>query len=360
MKRSIPPPPPERPLADGPLLPILLVGNPTSRTGKAAERIEEARAILDELGLAHEFASTLPNGETVGMVAEAVRGRGFGTVVYLGGDGTFNEVAKGIHASGRADEVMLGMLPSGTANDQGKSFGISSGRRDLRRNVEVIRAGFSTRLDVGQVTTLTDGGEVAKQDLFFDSLGLGLSASILAFRNREIQAVKKMPIWREMYRDQAVYVRAAVRELALNWVTRDWFTAEIRVDGAVHVLDRLSDLTISNTPLYAGDWIIDVDSRHDDGMFEVAPFRGPSDWTSKLIVHHKRVPITEDMLNRIGVSHTPHFKGSTIDIQILRPNRDKRLPAQLDGDEFPPADHFVVKVLPRRLRIIVPENYHWI
>ena len=157
-----------------------------------------------------------------------------------------------------------------------------------------------------------------------------------------------------------VYVRAAFHELAVNWLTRDWFTAEIRIDGETHMLDRLSDLVISNTALYAGDWIIDVESRHDDGLFEVAPFTGPSDWTSKLILHHKKLPLTEDMLNKIGVSHTPHFKGSRIEIQILRPNKDKRLPAQLDGDEFPPADHFVVKVLPRRLRIIVPESYHWI
>jgi diacylglycerol kinase family enzyme len=360
MKRSLPPPPPDKPRADGPQFPILLVGNPTSRSGKAAERIDEARAYMNELGLAHEFCATKPHGQTVDLVASAIIEGGFGTVVYLGGDGTFNEVSKGIYASGRADEVMLGMLPSGTANDQGKSFGVSSSRRDLRRNIEVIKAGYSTQLDIGEVTSFTDRGEVENQDLFFDSLGWGLSAAILAFRNRELQVVKKMPIWRDMYRDQAVYVRAAVREFALNWFTRDWFTAEITVDGETHMLDRLSDLVISNTALYAGDWIIDVECRHDDGKFEVAPFRGPSDWTSKLIVHHKKLPLTEDMLNRIGVSHTPHFKGSRIDIQILRPNKDKRLPAQLDGDEFPSADHFAVKVLPRRLRIIVPESYHWI
>ena len=360
MRRSIPPAPSDAGAPGGPRLPILLVGNPTSHSGKAARRIEEARRLLDGAGLEHEFRSTLPNGATVGLVSRAIDDDGFKTIVYLGGDGTFNEVAKGIYASGRPGEVLLGMLPSGTANDQGKSFGISSSRRDLARNIDIIKAGCTTLLDIGEVSSFTDSGEVSKRDLFFDSMGWGLSAAILAFRNRELSAVKKMPIWRDMYRDHMVYVRAAVAQLAINWLTRDWFTAELRVDGEVYTMDKLTDLVISNTALYAGEWIIDDASRHDDGLFEIAPFRGTSDWTSKLIVHHKKVPLTEELLNRIGVSHTPHLKGSEIEVQILRPNKDKRLPAQLDGDEFPPADHFLVKVLRRRLRIIVPESYHWI
>ena len=360
MRLSIPPAPSDSGASGGPRFPILLGGNPTSRSGKAAERIEEARRIMDELGLEHEFRSTLPDRGTVDLVARAVADEGFKTIVYLGGDGTFSEVAKGIYASGLAEDVLLGMLPSGTANDQGKSFGISSARKDLRRNVEIIKNGYTTLLDIGEVTSFTDSGEVANRDLFFDSLGWGLSAAILAFRNRELSIVKKMPVWREMYRDQVVYVRAAVQQLAVNVLTRDWFTAEIRVDGETRTMDRMTDVVISNTALYAGEWIIDPESRHDDGLFEVALFQGTSDWTSKLIVHHKRVPLTEEMLNRFGVSHTPHLRGAEIEVQFFRPNKDKRLPAQLDGDEFPPADHFLVKVLRRRLRIIIPERYHWI
>jgi diacylglycerol kinase family enzyme len=360
MKPPIPPTPSDTGLAAGPHLPVLLVGNPTSRSGKAAERIDEARRLFDLAGLAHDFRATLPEGGTVDMVARAVRDEGFKTIVYLGGDGTFREVAKGIYASGRAGEVLLGMLPSGTANDQGKSFGVSSARKDLARNVEIIKAGHTTLLDIGEVTTFTDSGAVANRDLFFDSLGWGMSAAILAFRNRELRAVKKMPIWRDMYRDHMVYVRAAVHKLAITWLTRDWFTAEIRTDAETRTLDGLTDLVISNTPLYAGDWIIDPESRHDDGRFEVAPFRGTSDWTSKLIVHHKRVPLTEELLNRIGVSHTPHMRGAEIEVQIFCPHKNERLPAQLDGEEFPSADHFIVKALRRRLRVIVPKDYHWI
>ena len=339
---------------------MLLVANPTSRSGKAAERVERVRALLDLYGLPYRLEPTLPNGKTMNRVRYAIEIEGFRTVVYLGGDGTFNEVAKGICLSGKAREVRLGMLPSGTANDQGKSFGISSTTRALKKNLRIIEAGYTTQLDVGEVTAYSDDGTVLTRDLFFDSVGWGLSAAILAFRNQELEIVKKVPVMRDMYRDHMVYIRAAVRELALSWLTRDRFTAEVTVDGASHVLSHLSDLVVNNTTVYAGDWIIDPESRHDDGKFEVTPFSGVRDWTSKIILHHKKIPLNEEMVNRIGVSHAPTFKGSDIQLQFFRPNKDKRLLAQLDGDEFPPADRFSIRVHPRLINLIVPENFHWI
>ncbi|MBW2278290.1 MAG: hypothetical protein JRF63_12410 [Deltaproteobacteria bacterium] len=339
---------------------LLLVGNPTSRGGKAAERIEQASALMDELGMPHEYRATLPDSGTVGMVSEAITDEGFRTVVYLGGDGTFNEVAKGICASGHTSEVRLGMLPSGTANDQGKSFGLAATAKALEENVRVILAGHTTQLDVGELTAFSDGGTALRRDLFFDSAGWGLSAAILAFRNRELDIVKNIPVWRDMYRDYMVYIRAAVRELGLSWVTRDRFSAEVTIDGEVHEFERLADLVVSNTIIYGGEWVTDAETRTDDGLFEVLPFRGVRDWTSKFIVQHKKLPLTEGMLNRIGVSHSPVFRGSEIKIQIFRPSKDKRLPAQLDGDEFPQADQFEIKVHAKLLNIIVPDDFHWI
>src|SRR3954467_9010485 len=104
----------------------LLVGNPTAQSGKNAERIERARSLLDKAGVTHDFLATAPHGQTVGLVAQALAGGKYGAAIYMGGDGTFAEVAKGILDSGRAEEVALAMLPTGTANDQGKSFGLQA------------------------------------------------------------------------------------------------------------------------------------------------------------------------------------------------------------------------------------------
>jgi diacylglycerol kinase family enzyme len=340
--------------------PILVVANPASRSGKASERFESIKRLLDEHALAYDFRNTVPGGATEEMVSRAIVEEGFRTVVYVGGDGTFNQVAKGICQSGKAREVCIGMLPSGTANDQGKSFGISSAAKALEKNVEIIAAGSLTELDVGEVTALNENDVVKRRDLFFDSVGWGLSAAILAFRNHELEIVRKLPVVRDMYRDQMVYVRAAVHELALTWLTRDRFDALVTIDGEVHSWNNLTDMVISNTTIYAGDWIVDVESRHDDGKFELAPFRGVRDWTSKLILHHKKVPLTEEMVNRVGVSHSPTYSGSDFSIRMIKPSPEKRLPAQLDGDELPPAYRFDIQIHKRLLKLIVPEEFHWI
>ncbi len=334
---------------------ILLVGNPSSRGGKAAKRIARARAIMFRLGLAHVFKPTLPHRETVEMVAKSITEEGFRTLVYLGGDGTFYEVACGICQSGLASEVRLGMLPSGTANDQGKSFGLSSLPRDLEANVRTIAAGHTTKLDVGEVTAYADNGLALRRDLFFDSMDWGLSASILQQRNRDVELTKDVPVIKHMYRDHVVYVRAALQEAAIRLVSRDRFSADVTVDGKAHTFHNLTDLMIKNTLIMAGDWIIDPTSRPDDGKMEVAPFYGIGDWTQRVILNHKKFPLKEDTRNRMGLPPREVFKGSEISVQLLRPTRDESLPVQIDGEEFLSANNFKIKVHPQMLTLLVPE-----
>src|SRR5690606_37108430 len=99
-----------------------------------------------------EFFSTLPNGATVASLAERLERGDIARVIYLGGDGTFAETAKGIILARESCgiDTPMGMLPMGTANDQGRSFGVHSGLRALPGNIDIIAAGVEQWLDVGQ------------------------------------------------------------------------------------------------------------------------------------------------------------------------------------------------------------------
>ena len=120
---------------------LVLVGNPTAQSGKNAARIERARELFAARGIEAELLPTLPEGKTIAAVAARLARAGDGAIVAMGGDGTFREVAAGIVDSGRAEQVVMGMLPTGTANDQGKSFGLAASEDALARNVEVVVAG---------------------------------------------------------------------------------------------------------------------------------------------------------------------------------------------------------------------------
>src|SRR6188508_25088 len=115
--------------------PAVLVANPTAQSGKGAAAIERARRLLDRAGIGHDFLPTEPDGGTVAVVRRAVDESGARLVIAMGGDGTFAEAAKGILASAHASEVSLGLLPTGTANDQAKSFGLATGESGIETNI---------------------------------------------------------------------------------------------------------------------------------------------------------------------------------------------------------------------------------
>lgn len=340
----------------------LLVGNPTARTGKAAAAIRRAMDALERRRLEPELFATLPGGATVPALAERLEVGDVARVIYLGGDGTFAETAKGIIlARERAGvDVPMGMLPMGTANDQGRSFGVMAGVRAIDRNVEIIAEGIEQWLDVGRVSAFDEGGEVVLQDLWFDSWGVGLSAQILARRNRDRERVARVPVFRRVYRDKAVYVRAAFASYFRSLVGRSRFAAAVTIDGVCHEYSGVTDIVVKGTLLYGGDWIFAPDAKPDDGRFEVVVMRGHADWMAATITAHKRNPLTRDDLAVLGLGRPEIPAGKEIEVRIYRSPRIRRLYAQLDGEEFHYADHYRVENLFHYLRIIVPADPHWI
>jgi diacylglycerol kinase family enzyme len=335
---------------------VLLVGNPTAQSGRNAARIERARDLLDERGLRHQFVSTVPDGGTVELVRERVEDRPIDLVIYMGGDGTFAEVARGILRSHRAAEVRLGMLPTGTANDQGRSFGLDSAERALPRNVEVIVAARETRLDAGRLRVLGHDGQVTDEHLFFDSAGWGISPRVLSLRNEDRAAIAAIPLVRDLYRDQLVYAGALLRTFLRSYVDNDKFDVDAVVDGTARRLEGLSDLVIKGTRVYGGLWVLDPEARHDDGLFEVVPFAGKRDWIGKAILHLDGNPLTADDLSAIGVTHSPLFRAREIEL-CFRPRGPLPLAAQIDGEELPAAVRVQVSVLPQALRLVVPAEH---
>lgn len=329
----------------------LLVGNPTAQSGKNQERIDHALVLLRDAGIAAELLPTLPGGKTIAAVRDALDAGAHRVVIAMGGDGTFREVAAGLYMSKRREEVALGMLPTGTANDQGKSFGLQADPGSLARNVEVVREAFETRLDVGIYRA---GGASAAPEYFFDSCGWGLSARVLAQRNRDRLQVEALGPLKELYRDQAVYAGAFLKTFLESYVIEDRLRVVATLDGQRVELDGLTDLIVKNTRVYAGAWVFDETSRHDDGIFELVPFVGKNDWVSKAIRDLAVIPLNEDMLGQLGLEHSKTLRASTMDLEIFDPEGGAPLATQLDGEEWPADPKVRIEVAARGIRLIVP------
>jgi diacylglycerol kinase family enzyme len=334
--------------------PAVLVANPTAHSGSAADWIRHARARLDEVAIPHRFIATAPDGGTVELVRRAIDDDGTRVVIAMGGDGTFAEVAKGVFASHHAAEIAMGMLPTGTANDQGKSFGLEAGPGAIPRNVQVIAAGATVRVDVGMLTAYGTHGPVHR-DLFFDSFSIGFGAAALITRNRDRELVGLIPGLGRLYRDNLVYAGAILQRLLESYVVDVKFDLTAVIDGRTYEYESLLDVIVKNTKIFGGEWVLDPETEADDGKFELVPIAGRVDFGAKLLATFRHSPINVDDLRGVGLEVAPPVAGSRFELTATTPDGPPP-PAQIDGEELVPASRFQVLVASRALRLIVPRE----
>jgi len=234
---------------------VVLFANPTAQSGRAREHIRTVEELLGSAGIPHRFVPTEPDGGTVAVVQRAIEDDGARVVIAMGGDGTFAEVAKGVLASAHAAEVAMGVLPMGTANDQGKSFGMAAGADALAANVAIIAAGRVAAIDAGRIESLTRDERVLQRDLFFDSASVGFGASALATRNRDRELVGKIPLVGLVYRDMLVYAGAVARKFVESYVADVKFDLEAQIDGQAYHFESQFDRVIQTTRLVRAQWV---------------------------------------------------------------------------------------------------------
>ncbi|MCX5747829.1 MAG: diacylglycerol kinase family protein [Proteobacteria bacterium] len=334
--------------------PVILFGNPTAQSGKAADWIRHARALLDEAGVTHRFIATEPEGRTTEIVRKTIDDDGTRVVIYMGGDGTFAEVAKGILRSAHAAACVMGMLPTGTANDQGKSFGLEAGPGALGKNVEVIAAAETVGCDVGMLE-IERSSKIIHRDMFFDSFSVGLGAASLETRNRDRERVGRIPGLGAIYRDQLVYAGAIFKRFAESYVVDVKFDVDAVLDGRVERFENLLDIIIKNTKIFGGEWVFDANAESDDGLFELIPIAGRRDFGAKILGTLRGSPVGLGDLEQVGIEHSASQTGAQFQLDI---HTEGALPAaQVDGEEIPAGDRYRVIVLARALRLIVPREH---
>ncbi|WP_277555076.1 diacylglycerol/lipid kinase family protein [Halobaculum limi] len=157
----------------------VLVRNPNSGDRKRSVR---AADIARDRG--YDVRDSTRRGETYDLAREAAA-EGAALVAACGGDGTLNEVVRGVDDAGRLDETEVGVVPAGTGNDFADNVGI----RGVEHAFEVLDHGESRRIDLGSVDlpagTTTDHDDPTPPRPFLNSCVGGLTAESSARTNPE-------------------------------------------------------------------------------------------------------------------------------------------------------------------------------
>jgi YegS/Rv2252/BmrU family lipid kinase len=133
---------------------MLFIVNPAAGAGRTGATWPQLLAHLRTRWPALDYRLTAGPGAGRELAREA--SSRYDVLTAVGGDGTVNEVASGILASGR-EQVSLGILPSGTGNDLAQQAGLGS----PAAGVAALASGRSRRWDVVAVreAAASRGGE---------------------------------------------------------------------------------------------------------------------------------------------------------------------------------------------------------
>jgi diacylglycerol kinase (ATP) len=111
-----------------------------------AGSVKDADGLMKQLDrLAPVVFVTKKPGDAMAFAEKAVRKK-FNYLIAAGGDGTLNEVINGVGR--RSRNVRVGLLPLGTGNDFARCLNLP---KDLERNIEILLAGKTTKVDLVRV-----------------------------------------------------------------------------------------------------------------------------------------------------------------------------------------------------------------
>lgn len=165
-------------------------------------------------------------------------------VVAGGGDGTLNSVANGILRLEEHEDIEMGIVPLGTANDFARGFGDDAS--NLEKSICRAMTGPAVPMDVG----------VVNGENFINVASGGFGAMITATTQPEIK--KRL--------GGLAYTLSGLARLS----ELSPYAARISVDGAEPVKLSVLALAIGNNRYAGGGFDVAPDAKVDDGLLDVS------------------------------------------------------------------------------------------
>ncbi|MFC1870456.1 diacylglycerol/lipid kinase family protein [Chloroflexota bacterium] len=162
-----------------------VIVNPMAGAGKTAKKWPQIMALLRSIGLRFEHDLTEAPGHAVELAKAAAR-KGYDLVVSVGGDGTINEIVNGLYDAGSIEDVMLGII--GTGSDYIRTIGIPHRHQDACQCLANPR---KIVVDLGVVQYVNRGQEVRR--LFVNFAGLGFDAEVVRATTQRFKSFGSLP-----------------------------------------------------------------------------------------------------------------------------------------------------------------------
>lgn len=225
-----------------------LIANPAAGGGRGARRLPRVQEALADVGIRDVRLTTAAGHER--ELASDAAASGIETIVALGGDGTWGNVARGILDAGR--DARLVPVAAGTGNDFPHALSLPA--HDAVAMARIAAGTSSVRVDVGWANDIA----------FLNVAGLGLETEVL-------QSMRQA----RAFGGPLAYVAAALPVLRSYRGLR----AAIQYDGDVPgPMQMWCAIVASNGPRFGGGFRVAPGATVTDGRIDLVSVRDAVPW----------------------------------------------------------------------------------
>jgi diacylglycerol kinase (ATP) len=300
----------------------LIIYNPVAGRYPSRMLTERAAKVLESYGWQVDIETTTEGSQIPLLATQAVQDD-MDALVIVGGDGSINKALPGLVGTGTA----LGVLPAGTGNVWAQELGLPglSWTRwtALEESAHQLARGSIHKVDVGK----------CNEKYFLLWSGIGIDAFIVHRIEPRAQWEKNFTLVR--------YAASAV------WSASRWHGVNIRVlaDGR-RIEGKFMLVEVSNIRLYAGGLAtLSPQATVDDGLMELWLFDGDR---------------IEDVLQQAwslwSGKHVDSERVQLVQFNQIAIESDTQIYLQMDGEPEFGGEHVIISVLPRQLKVMVPEG----
>lgn len=286
---------------------ILFIINPVSGTGKKNTVEKLLVQLINTSVINYEIKYTERAGHAVEIAKAVVKNNSHQVVVAVGGDGSVNEVARGLIGS----SIELGIIPAGSGNGFARHLGIPLKFEDA---IKTIIKGKSTKVDTGLLGT----------ENFFGVAGVGFDAHI----SKKFEEASTRGFW--------TYIKLCLLEY-LKYKERNY---TVKLDNQEKVFKALI-LCFCNTNQWGNNAFISPNSNIQDGFFRFVIVRK---------IPLLSLPFFAFRLFNKSVHKSKYFE--EIKVKSCSVNQNEKL-IHIDGEPLEFDDEFTINVLPKSLAVIV-------
>ena len=290
---------------------VLFIVNKFSGTGYKPSVEGRLLSFCQQAGMEVHIEFTQGRGHATELAMQAAASKNFDVVFAMGGDGTVNEVAKGVVNT----QQVMGIIPKGSGNGLARHLGIPV---DFKKALPYIAA-----------TTVID------MDSFKVNNHLSINVSGIGFDGHVAGLFGK-----NGKRGLINYSRLVLQE----FMQYPEFSGEIMIDGVL-VSEQAFVLAFANSSQFGNNARIAPHASVCDGELDLSfvrkvPFVQAAGFAHKMFTGN----LSTSQFVKI-------IKGKEINLRF-----HKLMAFHVDGEAMQPASEFAVKINPGSIRLLIPNN----